>query len=329
MKKILSLMLIVILSISIVGCNKSENKVEEVNEVNETKEVKERFSMSEKGDCNFYIKTGEDTTSENGAIPYICLEDENTVMQIGYVSKEFDSSKLSYIYIDGELVSKETLSQDCEGTLTLEKNSVKYGKHKVEVVQYKSSESENKEDVEVYKMAQYVVTKDDLEFTKGNEECKKQMKLNSEDKETEDKSDETKDDAQNQSEVYKSDNSDKTSRKSSSSKSNTSSKKSENKNKSNKNHDDELPPGGYYVTCPECGRQVYTINGDWDCGCSSDDYNNNNNVDDDRSDKGDGGFYVTCHNCEKKVCVTNYDGSKYFYVICPNCQDKLYIKMKR
>lgn len=71
----------------------------------------------------------------------------------------------------------------------------------------------------------------------------------------------------------KSDNSNKTSKKTSSSKSNISSKKSESKNESNKN---ELPPGGYYVTCPDCGRQIYTINGDWDCGCND----NNSNVDD-------------------------------------------------
>lgn len=71
-----------------------------------------------------------------------------------------------------------------------------------------------------------------------------------------------------------------------------------------------MPKGGYYVTCPDCGRKIYTINGDWDCGCNSDNTNvddDYNNEDDDRSDKGDGGFYVTC----------------------PNCEDKLYIKMER
>ncbi|MEG1411704.1 MAG: hypothetical protein RSD36_17865 [Terrisporobacter sp.] len=32
-------------------------------------------------------------------------------------------------------------------------------------------------------------------------------------------------------------------------------------------------PTGYYVTCPECGEKVFTVNGDWDC---SHDSNNNN-----------------------------------------------------
>ncbi|WP_434794662.1 hypothetical protein TPDSL_17760 [Terrisporobacter petrolearius] len=285
MKKLLSLMLVLIMSLT-VACNKSEKKVEQTQEVNETQETKERFSMTEKGDCKFYITTSETLTSENGAIPYIYLEDENTLMQIGYDARDFDSSKLSYIYIDGELVSKESISEEYQSTLNLEKNSIKYGKHKVEVVQYKSSESENKEDVEVYKVAQYVVTNDDSEFTKGNEECKKQMKLKSDQKEDKKESEETKEDAQNQGVVYKSDNSNKTSKKSSSSKSNTSSKKSENKNESNKKGDDKLPPGGYYVTCPECGRQVYTINGDWDCGCYDDRYDN---VDDNNSNNYDEG----------------------------------------
>lgn len=275
MKKILSLMLIVILSISVVGCNKSENKVEEVNEVNETKEVKERFGMSEKGDCNFYIKTGEDTTSENGAIPYIYLEDENTIMQIGYVAKEFDSSKLSYIYIDGELVSKETLSQDCEGTLTLEKNSAKYGKHKVEVAQYKSSESDNKDDVEVYKMAQYVVTKDDAEFSKGNEECKKQMKIKSDGKEGKKESEKIKEreyDTPKQDTTHRSGNSNKTSKESSSSKSNTSSKKSENKNESNDNYDDSK------ISCPNCGRKI-SANNNIEINCPYCGYYHNSSTD--------------------------------------------------
>ena len=81
------------------------------------------------------------------------------------------------------------------------------------------------------------------------------------------------------------DNSNKSSKKSSNSNSNTSSKKSKNKNKSNKKDD------GYYVTCPDCGRQIYTINGEWDCGCNYDnsnvdeeeiyDDNSNNNSDND------------------------------------------------
>lgn len=260
MKKILSLMISLILVLGIVGCNKTEKKAEE---------IKERFNMSEKGDCNFYITTGENITSENGAIPYIYLENEDTLMQIGYDAEGFDGSKLSYIYIDGELVSKETLSEDCQGTLNLEKSSVKYGKHKVEVVQYKSSESDNKEDVGIYKVAQYVVTNDDAEFAKGNEECKKQMKLKTDDKdkkedkkESEDKSDKTK-----VSKDKQSDNSNKTTKKTSGNKSNTSSKKP-----SNENYDDSK------ISCPNCGRKI-VANSNIEINCPYCGYYHNSNTD--------------------------------------------------
>lgn len=261
MKKILSLMLIVILSISIVGCNKG--KVEDTKEVNQTNETKERFSMSEKGNCKFYITTSETLTSENGAIPYIYLEDEDTLMQIGYDARGFDSSKLTYIYVDGKLVSKESMCEQFQSSIDLQKDIIKYGKHKVEVIQYKNSESDNKDDVEVYKIAQYVVTKYDSEFQKGNEECKKQMKLKSDDKEIkEDKKDLENTQKENVTKDDQSDNSNKTIKKSSSSKSNTSSRKSHNKHKqkhteesnSNIKHDDD----GVYLICPNCNKLVRT-----------------------------------------------------------------------
>ncbi len=92
--------------------------------------------------------------------------------QIGYEATGFDSSKITYMYIDGKLTSKETFSDDCEGTITLDDSYLTCTKHKIEIVQYKDTESENEEDIEVYKVAQYIVTNNDSEFTKGNEKCK-------------------------------------------------------------------------------------------------------------------------------------------------------------
>jgi len=117
------------------------------------------------------------------------------------------------------------------------------------------------EDIKDVKGRVYIMNADT-----GEELCNENVDLltskNDEDKkEDKKKTEESKDD--------QSDNSNKTSKKSSNSNSNTSSKKSTNKNKSNKKDD------GYYVTCPDCGRQIYTINGDWDCGCNYD----NSNVD--------------------------------------------------
>lgn len=127
-----------------------------------------------------------------------------------------------------------------------------------------SSTSENVksiEDIKDVKGRVYIMNADT-----GEELCNENVDLltskNDEDKkEDKKKTEKSKDDQL--------DNSNKSSKKSSNSNSNTSSKKSTNKNKSNKKDD------GYYVTCPDCGRQIYTINGDWDCGCNYD----NSNVD--------------------------------------------------
>ena len=151
MKRIISLLLSIIMCITLIGCSTTEQEKSDNNiNAKQTKNNDLGLDIDEIGDCTFYITTGDDITSENGAIPYIYLQDENTVMQIGYVAEGFDGSKLSYIYIDGELAQKETLSKDYQGTINLENDTIKFGKHKVEVVQYKDSESKNKEDIEVY-----------------------------------------------------------------------------------------------------------------------------------------------------------------------------------
>lgn len=246
MKKILSLLLSIIMSITLIGCSNTEQEKSDNNiNAEQTKNNDLGLDIDEIGDCTFYITTGDDITSENGAIPYIYTETEDMLTQIGYVGEDFDSSKLSYIYIDGKLVQKETLSKDCQGTINLEKDSIKFGNHKIEVIQYKSSESKNKEDIEVYKVAQYVVTNDDEEFAKGNEACKKQMKSNIDEEESKSQED---------------DNSNKTSTVSndkSNIKSNTSSNKSDTKN-GNKYKDEVYDDSK--ISCPNCGRKISALN---------------------------------------------------------------------
>lgn len=65
-----------------------------------------------------------------------------------------------------------------------------------------------------------------------------------------------------------------------SNKTNQSNNSSENKNSNNNNSSNNNKNEGYYVTCPDCGRQIYTINGDWDCDCYLDyQYEDNDNSD--------------------------------------------------
>lgn len=305
MKKVISFIISFIISVSLVGCNNdSTNKDKEENtaKVEQTKNNDLGINIKDKGNCSYYITTG-DITSQNNAIPYIYLEDDTQLMQIGYVGKEFDSSKLSYIYIDGELQEKMQLSDDCEGTLTLQGNSLKVGKHKVEVVQYNGTESKNVDDILIYKSAEYVITNNEDEFTNGNEKAKKVQSKNSKSESS---------DTSTKSKTISTDNN----------KSNTTLKtKSSNKSKNNSNKtstDAELPDGGYYVTCPECGRKIWTINGDWDCGCENNNNNNDNDNDnsiDDEENYDNEEETVTCLDCGRMVYINN----NINLIECPYC----------
>lgn len=79
-------------------------------------------------------------TTENGNIPTVFVGKDTQLDQIGLSSENLDGSKLSYVYIDGMLNTKEQLGEMSQTTITLQDNSLKEGKHKVEVVQYDNDE---------------------------------------------------------------------------------------------------------------------------------------------------------------------------------------------
>lgn len=107
---------------------------------------------SDIGDGEMYIST-PGGTSEDDAVPVLFVQGE-TLMQIGLDTTAFDGSKLSYIYIDGMLLSKEQLS-DSQTTLTLDGNALQVGSHVVEVVQYEGDDPSDS--IITYKSASYEV----------------------------------------------------------------------------------------------------------------------------------------------------------------------------
>lgn len=68
------------------------------------------------------------------------MAEDTLLNQIGLSSENLDGSKLSYIYIDGMLNTKEQLGEMSQVTMTLENDALKNGKHKVEIVQYDNDE---------------------------------------------------------------------------------------------------------------------------------------------------------------------------------------------
>lgn len=93
-------------------------------------------------------------TSENGNVPVVYSGSDDVLIQIGVATEGFDGSKLSYIYVDGSLNSKEQLG-DGQTSIDLTDDLLSVGTHKVEVLQYNNDDASS--DVVTYKSASYEV----------------------------------------------------------------------------------------------------------------------------------------------------------------------------
>lgn len=133
----------------------TEEAAEDVTEAT-TEEVKRDLpegDYSEMGDGIAYISTPSGT-SEDGNVPVLFVSSDDVLIQIGLRAEEFNGASLSYIYIDGVLLSKEQLA-DSQTSLDLEGNHLTIGKHKVEIVQYDNDEPTGT--MTTYKSCEYEV----------------------------------------------------------------------------------------------------------------------------------------------------------------------------
>lgn len=110
-------------------------------------------SYSDTGDGVFLVVTAGGN-SENGNVPVVYSDADTSLLQIGYEATGMNGGSLSYIYVDGMLLTKEQLS-DSQGTLDLSGDSLAFGTHKVEVVQYENDATDGT--VTAYKIASYEV----------------------------------------------------------------------------------------------------------------------------------------------------------------------------
>ncbi len=95
-------------------------------------------------------------TTENGETLTIFDDGDTQVMQISMDVSELDGNKLSYIYIDGSLSSKEQLSTG-QSNLGLTKENLTPGRHTVNLVQYDNNSEDGS--IVINKVANYEVTK--------------------------------------------------------------------------------------------------------------------------------------------------------------------------
>lgn len=178
--KILMLFLSVMLSVFVFGCGDSNESTpsseipaasESSDNSDSSEAVKENIPQDEVvqepvsqekdlpdgdysdiGEGEMYISTAGGT-SEGGNVPVLFIQDE-FLIQIGLDTTNFDGSKLSYIYVDGMLLSKEQLG-DSQISLDLQGDALQAGTHSVEVLQYDNDEPSGS--VITYKSASYEV----------------------------------------------------------------------------------------------------------------------------------------------------------------------------
>lgn len=155
--------LVILAALSLAACGSSDNsssansssKTSESTTVSSA-ESKKDLPSEDQGTGIMYL-SGPGGTTENGETLTIFDDGDTQVMQIGMDVSELDGNKLSYIYIDGILSSKEQLSTG-KSTLDLTKKYLTLGKHTINLVQY---DNNNNEDGSIItnKVANYEVTK--------------------------------------------------------------------------------------------------------------------------------------------------------------------------
>ena len=107
----------------------------------------------EKGEGTVYL-SGPGGTTENGETLSIFDDGDTAVMQIGINTSDVDGNKLSYIYVDGSLISKEQFGNS-QSSINLKDDMLKKGTHTVNLVQY-SDDSETG-DIITNKISKYEI----------------------------------------------------------------------------------------------------------------------------------------------------------------------------
>lgn len=139
-----------------------ENTVSEEGSVASEDAVKDVYketdSFEEIGEGTWYISNQSGTTAEwENLIYYVDSNDNSTyapILSLGMYAEGLNGRLLSYIYIDGKLISKEQLSHT-QLSLSITDDQVSVGTHKVECKQYVDND-ENGE-VIFYRSAEYEV----------------------------------------------------------------------------------------------------------------------------------------------------------------------------
>lgn len=135
------IMVVTILLVALVGCG-NKNSASNENVKNENTESENTANTVENvedvGEGSFYLEN-ESGTTENGD-PIVIYEDGTTqVMQIGITTNNFNGGKLTFIYVDGELLSKDQFG-DSTSSIDLTQKELGEGLHQVVLKQFENDD---------------------------------------------------------------------------------------------------------------------------------------------------------------------------------------------
>lgn len=140
-KNLFKIMVATILLVALVGCG-NKNSASNENVKNENTESENTANTVENvedvGEGSFYLEN-ESGTTENGD-PIVIYEDGTTqVMQIGITTNNFNGGKLTFIYVDGELLSKDQFG-DSTSSIDLTQKELGEGLHQVVLKQFENDD---------------------------------------------------------------------------------------------------------------------------------------------------------------------------------------------
>ena len=158
MKKALTILECGLLAFSLTACrsakpnNETSKSKTQIEEIAQSRRYFDGSGLKDTENGRFYL-VNESGTTENGKPITFYIKKHETFIPVGYETWDFDETKDSYIYIDGQLQEKKQL-KDTQSSLKLTGDFLKVGKHKIEIAQY-DEQKENK--VIFYKTAPYLV----------------------------------------------------------------------------------------------------------------------------------------------------------------------------
>lgn len=159
MKRITILILALIVAFSISACggsdggsDDSESQSEETKVSSEPQEYGMKHEGQEPVGTGTIYLVNESGTTENDNVLYVMYEEESRLEQFGLEAWDFDGTRPTVIYVDGEENTKEQLA-DTQTSINLQGDDFGKGVHNVEAVQY----ADNEKDIVFYKLMQYEV----------------------------------------------------------------------------------------------------------------------------------------------------------------------------